>query len=376
MQRVRRERSCGSREVCCLSGLLFFRLQLLTPSETAFAALPKIPMPDPLRPSSSASPFETNELPEDILRDMKLPPTPSEITEASEIQELEKEFCRGEADIDSISSLSSDSSGAAPRAITPSDMLSLPSTPIPQITYETTSAQFVKSPADLTKLQANLDERLRPFWSRSIPNRLVRLKVYTRAPRASEFLPSENSTEDSRKALLYSHEITTDPQGSFEVKIQIPWDRLSAQDAPSDTIQIAYGDSREEYELFVEAELLPPPNGTVTPNMITTPCDPIVRSVITIPITQSRVRLISDIDDTIKISNILGGARAVFQNVFVKHLEELVIKGMEEWYTGMWSRGVRFHYVVSEAVLLLYEPRGENFNLGLYSRTVLSNCFP
>ena len=47
-----------------------------------------------------------------------------------------------------------------------------------------------------------------------------------------------------------------------------------------------------------------------------------------------------------KMSNILGGARTIFRNVFVKHLEELVIRGMGDWYTGMWSRGVRFHYVV------------------------------
>jgi hypothetical protein len=58
--------------------------------------------------------------------------------------------------------------------------------------------------------------------------------------------------------------------------------------------------------------------------------------------------LISDIDDTIKYSNILSGARSVFFNVFVKDLTEALIPGMPEWYNEMWHRGVRFHYVVSD----------------------------
>ena len=66
-----------------------------------------------------------------------------------------------------------------------------------------------------------------------------------------------------------------------------------------------------------------------------------------IPITHSPIRVISDIDDTVKLSNILGGARAIFQNVFVKDLKENIIPGMGEFYTKMWERGVRFHYVVS-----------------------------
>jgi phosphatidate phosphatase APP1 len=59
--------------------------------------------------------------------------------------------------------------------------------------------------------------------------------------------------------------------------------------------------------------------------------------------------VISDIDDTIKYSNILSGARSVFFNVFVKELHEILIPGMPEWYNQMWQRGVRFHYVVRAA---------------------------
>lgn len=68
---------------------------------------------------------------------------------------------------------------------------------------------------------------------------------------------------------------------------------------------------------------------------------------IPIPLSHSSIRVISDIDDTVKLSGILNGARAVFHNVFVKDLRDSVIRGMGDWYTNMWKRGVRFHYVVS-----------------------------
>ncbi|KAF7976351.1 hypothetical protein HWV62_6895 [Athelia sp. TMB] len=45
------------------------------------------------------------------------------------------------------------------------------------------------------------------------------------------------------------------------------------------------------------------------------------------------------------MSGIVSGARAVFRNVFVKEMRDLVIPGMGDWYNEMWRRGVRFHYV-------------------------------
>jgi len=73
---------------------------------------------------------------------------------------------------------------------------------------------------------------------------------------------------------------------------------------------------------------------------------PTTRSQVQIPITHCPIRVISDIDDTVKDSGILNGARVVFHNVFVKDLRDCVVEGMGEWYTEMWKKGVRFHYVV------------------------------
>lgn len=84
----------------------------------------------------------------------------------------------------------------------------------------------------------------------------------------------------------------------------------------------------------------------------TTPSNPVPKSssgkptaLLRIPLTHSTLRVISDIDDTIKRSDILGGTRTIFRNVFVKELSEAEIPGMGEWYTDMFKKGARFHYV-------------------------------
>jgi phosphatidate phosphatase APP1 len=72
---------------------------------------------------------------------------------------------------------------------------------------------------------------------------------------------------------------------------------------------------------------------------------------IKVPLSYTPVRVISDIDDTVKTANILAGARAIFYTVFVQDLVELVIPGMGDWYDKMWRRGARFHYVVGSFVI-------------------------
>lgn len=56
------------------------------------------------------------------------------------------------------------------------------------------------------------------------------------------------------------------------------------------------------------------------------------------------VSLISDIDDTIKRSNISGGAREIFRNTFVRELSGLTVDGVKDWYSTMHSMGVGMHY--------------------------------
>ncbi|KAK7413822.1 hypothetical protein QQX98_007316 [Neonectria punicea] len=56
------------------------------------------------------------------------------------------------------------------------------------------------------------------------------------------------------------------------------------------------------------------------------------------------VSLISDIDDTVKRSNILGGAKEIFRNTFIRDLSDLSIDGVKEWFNRMYDLGVSMHY--------------------------------
>ncbi|KAI8625642.1 hypothetical protein F5Y19DRAFT_262021 [Xylariaceae sp. FL1651] len=56
------------------------------------------------------------------------------------------------------------------------------------------------------------------------------------------------------------------------------------------------------------------------------------------------VSLISDIDDTIKRSNISLGAKEIFRNTFVRELKDLTIDGVKDWYNHLHNMGVRIHY--------------------------------
>lgn len=59
----------------------------------------------------------------------------------------------------------------------------------------------------------------------------------------------------------------------------------------------------------------------------------------------SGISVISDIDDTIKNTGILGNKRELFRNVFVHDYEKISIDGVQRWYAKLQAQGVKFHYV-------------------------------
>ena len=231
----------------------------------------------------------------------------------------------------------------------------------------------------IRRLHANLEQRLQPFWSSALQNRIIRLHLFT-CPPSSPSVPNPNTSQSDKFSFDYengplaSQDVITGVDGSFQAKFRLKWEDLCHH---PQGLHIAFGDE-VEHEVMVVAQLLPParmPAGvayaknqrsspspsafssasgtydstasyTQQHNQIPPPPKPLT-SISVIPITHSPIRVISDIDDTIKLSNILSGARAVFHNVFVKELKDIVIPGMGEWYRRMWDRGVRFHYVVS-----------------------------
>ncbi|RYO76375.1 hypothetical protein DL763_010524 [Monosporascus cannonballus] len=56
------------------------------------------------------------------------------------------------------------------------------------------------------------------------------------------------------------------------------------------------------------------------------------------------VSLISDIDDTIKHSNILMGAKEIFRNTFIRDLDGMTVDGVRDWYNTLHDMGVKIHY--------------------------------
>jgi Phosphatidate phosphatase APP1, catalytic domain len=262
----------------------------------------------------------------------------------------------------------------------------------------------------LARLHANVDSRLQPFWSSAIPNRTIRVSVFCPYPGFSPD-PSEGhgSGEEHDQDIepLAMAFVTTGAQGAFETILNVPWSRLATHPP---TLHIAFGDTDVEYPVIVQAEMWAPPprspppplasslsyspyqrqNAYIPPDPPLTPpppsasssrlaspapispVSPVVRSSVSVALCRAHVplRVISDIDDTVKHAGVLHGARHVFQNVFVRPLDELVVHSMVEWYRDLWQKGqhafcdfwkrwltrlfrylgVRFHYVVSLSV--------------------------
>ncbi|KAI0675667.1 hypothetical protein C8Q78DRAFT_340766 [Trametes maxima] len=309
---------------------------------------------------------------EDLLAHTHLPPLPDEITDESEMEALDDKLRRLEFDARSIDSsrsgpgaLSVTSSADSQHSRSPSSAsgASLPGSVYNESTgpswpppASTSSSNSV--PSDLQRWHANLEARLHPFWSSALAARTVRLSLYAGDPSlydggaslTDESASSESSVSPERQPIL-TRETVTAVDGSFQMKFSVPWEHMCVHPG---ALQIAFGDPELEQDLFVVAELLAPPSpGPATPVNAQGPpryptplYGPVTTSTsISIPLSYASIRVISDIDDTVKQSGILGGARAVFHNVFVKDLRDSVIRGMGDWYTSMWKRGVRFHYV-------------------------------
>jgi phosphatidate phosphatase APP1 len=62
-------------------------------------------------------------------------------------------------------------------------------------------------------------------------------------------------------------------------------------------------------------------------------------------VSDTGVSVISDIDDTVKNTAILSGARELFRNTFVRDLGSMAIEGVKEWYEKMIRMGAQVHYV-------------------------------
>lgn len=285
---------------------------------------------------------------------IQLPPRPTEITddyESKELQALEETFRNLQSTDDpSETSLISETSLLS-RSSSSSDLTAMDPSP-PSVAHPVPTTTSPSTISDLRKLHANLESRLQPFWSTTLSARTIRLSLFA-SPRDPALSESAQAKEYEKTGLDYgpiaTQEVVTGSDGSFQAKFIVPWDDICTHPG---AYHIAFGDPTHEHELLIIADMLPAPISQTSqpPRSIRrrTPSPrQCAQTVERISLTYSPVRVISDIDDTIKLSNIVSGARAVFHNVFVKELRDIIIPGMGEWYNEMWKRGVRFHYVVS-----------------------------
>ena len=209
--------------------------------------------------------------------------------------------------------------------------------------------QNVSSSAELRRLHENLDLRLQPFWSSTLPNRAIHISIYAQeSPSTSGDVTSETSTSEP----IHTTSVMTNQEGFFSQRFTIPYEKLCTH--PS-TLDMVFGNPQQTRILSIHADLFPtgsPSTPTtsmsLTPQSTQPPTETArITTSINVPVSQARIRLLSDIDDTIKVAEILSGVRAAFQNVFTKHHEQLIVRGMPEWYESLRAKGVAFHYVVS-----------------------------
>ncbi|KAA1468924.1 hypothetical protein DENSPDRAFT_834421 [Dentipellis sp. KUC8613] len=307
-----------------------------------FAALPKLPGPPSPNGSPRNDPIPLSKSTEELLANFELPPRPDEITEESEIRALQ--------------GLASRNSSSA----------TLPSSTAHSIasTSSASTSTYLNSPTpsglhgDLQRLHLNLEARLHPFWAAALQQRVVRISLFPDVgPTGHRKRPSYASVESAGEdnmlhSAIAADSVLTSLEGAFQAKFVIPWEALCTHPKG---VHVAFGDPLQEYDFAVRAELLahiPPANrspvsanSSPVPTYTATPPSATAVAEEAVPLTYSPIRVISDIDDTVKLSNVIGGARTVFYNVFVRDLRENVIPGMGDWYGEMWRKGVRFHYV-------------------------------
>lgn len=221
----------------------------------------------------------------------------------------------------------------------PSSRSSTPEPPSPS--GESISSLLpIFNPDDIALLHANLNARLRPFWASPVANRLVRLRLYMHPP-----------VEGEEEEPLMTQDTVTTPQGAFTVRFRVPFERLCTHPRG---LHVAFGERDAHHIVRLHAHLLPPPPRQIPGEKPLPPVPvPQVEAEIVVPLTHARVRVISDVDDTVKMSEILRGARAAFRNVFVRPLDQVVVPSMSSWYSSLYSRGVRFHYVSNSPFELL-----------------------
>lgn len=255
-----------------------------------------------------------------------------------------------------------------------------------------------RSLAELQNLQRNLDSRLRAFWTFRVEHREVRIEIEpVFSTKVHDKWKAQGYSTSPVPRLLATTALWTNTSGRFEHKLTIPWYMLESFCKHHETtrdihpIEIASLRIRavlmEHKNPFQKAyewattggshqknpNVSPPVHSSDAPlgssygssasEAGKSPKDPFKNHVDAAATPWLRhdldedgpdnVQIVSDVDDTVKHTDITSGLRAVFHNVFVKSFEEVTIDGIAQWYQAMRAAGAGIHYV-SNAPLELY----------------------
>ncbi|KAF8518969.1 hypothetical protein BU17DRAFT_66136 [Hysterangium stoloniferum] len=173
------------------------------------------------------------------------------------------------------------------------------STPISNITESTTL--FPEQGSDLIarKLHANLDARLQPFWSGAVSNRLVRLRIF--CPNAGEVPELAHDDPFKQQSQLRARTWPRFPHlyTYFLGSVYRVSGRHPSRDVAC-TINYSISGVNPSVACFVSTAYTPGDQVTGTSHIVT-------RVTVPLPVPYVPLRLISDIDDTIKYAGVLHG---------------------------------------------------------------------
>lgn len=180
-----------------------------------------------------------------------------------------------------------------------------------------TSFPVAYSSAPLQVLHDNLHARLRLFFSQKLVGRRIRVSIY--------LSPLTLDPSASSEVCIAKGTLVTEGGGVFKSSITVPW-----KDGDPHRRKL-----RVRTELLSESE-----EETIDDQqMLEAVMNRSDEASVGLSHAHTKIRVISDIDDTIKLTHVLAGIKAIVRNVFTRPHSELVVPGMQEWYWALYEKG-------------------------------------
>lgn len=214
---------------------------------------------------------------------------------------------------------------------------------------------------EIHQLTQNLNERLSDFWMYRMPHRTVRIEIQGSfisqwQQSADEKPPDVSSSAENEWRTLLAQELKADLHGMFRLKVKMGPLAVFGEDLKTLRSRAVLLESSEQSSMVTTEQAtewiaLPLPTRRRRWQESKALAHKSVDSSAGRPL-----RLISDVDDTIRLTNVTLGLKSVFRQVFVLPHHETCVAGMSDWYNHLvqtYNVGVHF---VSNAPVELWRP--------------------